>query len=453
MKRASFLTFACFLVLFAQPFGLSVAQESGQPRLAPGSLITIPPEVDFESVYNRADLGELLKAWPEVDPAIADDIRFNREIWTRDIRFQRDIWCLQFSFKPVRIVYVDIPNKEGTFDKKAVWYLVYNVKNVGPAEIGSMTGDKGEELVLNNSGGAIGSEVARVIETPITHDTTTEKCTCDFCQGEGTSVTHTRDAPLVLHNMPGEFKPRQAEKDEPIQFVPQFVFAIDRLVLGTSSANDPETGKQVSETETVAISYVDQVIPIALPAIMKREGMESIPRTTVSITREELKAGEDVWGVAMWTDIDPRVHRFSIYVSGLTNAYRWRDTIEDAARIRDRKTLKINWWRLGDRYTLSDKEIQYGFPGWRRDEMVERLTRLHVSIKDIAEKQVRPFVAEREKIEKQLADDKITEEDAKKKMTRILSKEEITEILDRCTDQEIQFLLFQGELDYEWVFR
>ena len=336
--------------------------------------MTIPPEVDYEHTHNRADMAELLATLPPVDPAVKDDIRFNKEVWAKDVRFQRDVWCLQFSFKPMRIVSVDIPNKEGTFDNKAVWYLVYHVTNVGSADIESKIIEKTvnvdgedqvvgvEEFILGNPGGAIGSEVARGIPTPIAHDTTTELCNCEFCQGTGTSVTHTRDTPLVLQNMPGDFRPRSG-KDVPIQFVPQFVFAVDRLVLGTTSESDPETGKKVSATEAMSVSYEDQVIPIALPVIMEREGMRSEPETTVSITRREIKSGEGVWGVAMWTDIDPRVNRFSIYVGGLTNIYRWRDQIEGADRIRDRKTLKINWWRRGDRFHLSDREIQYGFPG------------------------------------------------------------------------------------------
>ena len=370
MKRSRFLLFACFLLF---PF-LVIAEEPGQPRLATGSLITIPPEVDFENTYNRADMVELLAALPDADPAVADDIRFNKEVWAKDVRFQRDVWCLQFSFKPMRIVTVDIPNKEGMFDRKAVWYLVYNVKNVGPAKIESQSAEKTikvdgadqvvevEELVLGNPGGAIGAEVETERATPIAHDTTTAKCNCEFCKGTVPPVVHTRDTPLVLKNMEGSFRPRPG-KDEPIQFVPQFVFAVERLVLGTASDNDSDTGKQTATTETATVSYVDQVIPIALPAIMDREGMQSEPQTTVSITRKEIKSGEDVWGVAMWTDIDPRVNRFSIYVSGLTNIYRWQEQIEGNKRIKDRKTLKINWWRRGDRFNLSDKEIQYGFPG------------------------------------------------------------------------------------------
>ena len=39
----------------------------------------------------------------------------------------------------------------------------------------------------------------------------------------------------------------------------------------------------------------------------------------------EIAVGETLWGVATWEDIDPQIVRFSVYVSGLTNAYKWKD--------------------------------------------------------------------------------------------------------------------------------
>ena len=46
--------------------------------------------------------------------------------------------------------------------------------------------------------------------------------------------------------------------------------------------------------------------------------------TSVEMCRE-IAVGETLWGVATWEDIDPRIVRFSVYVFGLTNAYRWKD--------------------------------------------------------------------------------------------------------------------------------
>ena len=35
--------------------------------------------------------------------------------------------------------------------------------------------------------------------------------------------------------------------------------------------------------------------------------------------------GETVWGVATWQDVDPNNVWFSVYVEGLTNAYKFSD--------------------------------------------------------------------------------------------------------------------------------
>jgi hypothetical protein len=316
---------------------------------------------------------EVLATLPDIPPELADDIRFNKEIWAKEIRYQRDIWCLRFSFKPLRIIYVDIPNKEGSFDKKAVWYLVYNVKNVGAAQLDkivkerTVTTDNGEKKLTKvefenaNSGGSISSAVETKIETPIFHDTVA------VSDVAGSSVQQTHDGAVVLRNTPGIFEP-QPGNEEPVRFIPLFLLATDKLVQETISTNNQETGQVETQTQTVAVSYIDQIIPLALPAIVKREGMKTVPETTVSITRKPIASGQDIWGVALWTDIDPKIHRFSIYVSGLTNAYQWTDEGANSGkpgegRTMKRKVLKTNWWRIGDQYNLNNSQIQYGYPG------------------------------------------------------------------------------------------
>jgi hypothetical protein len=77
-----------------------------------------------------------------------------------------------------------------------------------------------------------------------------------------------------------------------------------------------------------------------------------------------------VWGVATWTDIDPRMDFFSIYVGGLTNAYRWEDPPgayqpgDPLGRGRRfaQKTLQLNFWRPGDERDPNEREYRYGVP-------------------------------------------------------------------------------------------
>jgi hypothetical protein len=75
--------------------------------------------------------------------------------------------------------------------------------------------------------------------------------------------------------------------------------------------------------------------------------------------------------VATWEDVDPESDFFSIYVQGLTNAYRWEDTAgavqagspPGTGKKFVQRTLKLNFWRPGDEFDLNEREIRYGAPG------------------------------------------------------------------------------------------
>src|SRR5262249_2132733 len=43
----------------------------------------------------------------------------------------REIWCLEFTFKPVRMIWVDVPQANGRMQRKLIWYMIYHVKNTG----------------------------------------------------------------------------------------------------------------------------------------------------------------------------------------------------------------------------------------------------------------------------------------------------------------------------------
>ena len=49
----------------------------------------------------------------------------------RNVVFRRPVWCLEFAFKPLRMIDVDIPQSSGKMQRKRLWYLVYRVKNNG----------------------------------------------------------------------------------------------------------------------------------------------------------------------------------------------------------------------------------------------------------------------------------------------------------------------------------
>jgi len=119
--------------------------------------------------------------------------------------------------------------------------------------------------------------------------------------------------------------------------------------------------------------YPDRVIPIAMGPIRMREDPKRKFYTSAEMSAEgeEIQPGQTKWGVATWENVDPRIDRFSVYVNGLTNAYRWQDP-QGVYKAGDplgkgrqwvRKTLKLNFWRPGDEYYEHEKEFRFGIPG------------------------------------------------------------------------------------------
>ena len=117
--------------------------------------------------------------------------------------------------------------------------------------------------------------------------------------------------------------------------------------------------------------YLDRVIPIAVRQIAAREDPNRGFFNSVQISKGRLAVGKTAWCVATWEDVDSRIDRFSVYVKGLTNAYKWTD---DPAKYRKDaplgsyrslrvKTLRLNFWRPGDEYREHEREIRYGVPG------------------------------------------------------------------------------------------
>ncbi|MDR2762551.1 MAG: hypothetical protein LBB88_08135 [Planctomycetaceae bacterium] len=357
--------------------------------LGPQDILTSDTST-YAPTFNRANMTEVLNVLEGIEPVTYDkellnkvmsDPVLHRDYWARNIRFTRDVWCFQFSFKPLRVIDVDIPNKDGTLDKKTVWYLVYNVKNIGPADITSVIKEQkvagstgGKETTFKSveydikKAGSIGTKVDQKAERAAIDDINKSAEIVHSDETTEFKIDITGDTYAALQNLKGTYVPTAGE-DRAISFIPQFILASDRVVLdSTFSGIDPETGKAIFKTVTDQQVYVDRFLPLAIPSIMRREGMKATPETSVSISNKQIKSGEDYWGVAMWVNVDPRINKFSVYVSGLTNAYKWEDVdpknvTPGKGRKMERKILKINLWRKGDKYSIDNNQFQTGQTG------------------------------------------------------------------------------------------
>lgn len=266
------------------------------PNFPAGILTTIPPDIDSRDTVSVHDLVEIrADAKLERDPATDTKSRTLFEM-AEAIPFRRDVWCMELSFKPLRMLEVDIPTLSGKMQRKLVWYMVYRVRNTGAGL------------------------------SPIE-------------QEDGTFVATQKAADAV-------------------RFYPQFVL---------SSQDRDREGKRIRK------AYLDRIIPAAVQAIQRRELPDGELLSSVQISDHlvEAETGRSIgglWGVAIWEDVDPQIDFFSVYVTGLTNAYDWQDSPEEfqvgdppgKGRKFSRKQLQLNFWRPGDAYAEDEREIRFG---------------------------------------------------------------------------------------------
>lgn len=278
---------------------------AGFRKLAPGVETTVPRPLDPHDTVTVHNIVELLAPGvvPDLDwtPTFSAPTKTLKSL-AADRSFYRTTWYLQFTFKPLRLIQVDLPGPNGRLQRKVVWYMVYRVQNLGGHLKPVPKEPQADQL-------ASAPEVQSVDDI----------------------------------GPPG------------IIFIPKF--SLEATVEGQ---------KQV---------YADRLLPLAIDAIRHREDpnrklLDSVAMSSHPIPLSTATDDRSVWGVATWVDVDPRIDFFSIYVSGLTNAYRWTD-VDGAFKAGDPpgtgrqykyKTLQLNFWRPGDEFNLLEDEIHIGAP-------------------------------------------------------------------------------------------
>jgi hypothetical protein len=298
----------------------SLAAQSALPprQFAPGVLTTIPPAPEAQELFTGpVALSEVpvalggLDYEPKLEPKSATAIERSK-----DVILRRPVWNLEFSFKPMRMIQVDIPQGTGRMQRKMVYYLVYRVRNLG-----NHYKPKGSDAEITSL------------------------------------VTGAVPPPQELYE---KFKDVTSEVEvfgkptTALRFFPHFVLA------------STEYHKE----------YLDRVIPAAIGPIKAREfpgRPEQELYNSLSISEVPIPISTDqedhsIWGVVTWTEIDPRIDYFVVYVQGLTNAYRFED-VAGAYKKGDapgtgrkilNKTLQLNFWRPGDTVDPHEQEIRFG---------------------------------------------------------------------------------------------
>jgi hypothetical protein len=116
----------------------------------------------------------------------------------------------------------------------------------------------------------------------------------------------------------------------------------------------------------------DQILPKVQEAIRQLEDPTDYLKIKNSVTMAaepippSKKDAEPraVTGVAIWDDVDPDANYYSIFVSGLSNGWAVTDDPEKPGTktVVRRKTLQLNFRRLGDRFYQKSEEIRFAPP-------------------------------------------------------------------------------------------
>lgn len=141
-----------------------------------------------------------------------------------------------------------------------------------------------------------------------------------------------------------------------------------QIVNNTGQAHTPTLDFELVTLDKPGV-YQDEVLPKVQEAIQKIEdptGFLDI-KNAVTIRRPLSPSKKDalphtVTGVAIWDDTTKEQNlrdttRFSIFVSGLSNGW----SVDDNGKVR-RKTLQLNFRRLGDRFYQDSREIRFVAP-------------------------------------------------------------------------------------------
>ncbi|MCU0707855.1 MAG: hypothetical protein MUF23_06155 [Pirellula sp.] len=109
-------------------------------KLAPGVMTIVTPDqnsedtalgpFDLDFVAKHPELEWNAPDFPDNQPFFASPAE-TLLAQSRGVTFRHPIWGLEFAFKPVRVIEVDLPTDSGKMERKTVWYLLYRVRYAG----------------------------------------------------------------------------------------------------------------------------------------------------------------------------------------------------------------------------------------------------------------------------------------------------------------------------------
>lgn len=289
----TFVTFGCLsgLLLVDCTWAQVRPTASRGRRLAPDVLEVIRPGHEYgDTSQGPVDLPFVAQhpelAWtPQTAPKSETLLELSKRVV-----FRGDVYGLEFAFKPVRMIELEIPTPEG-YRTKNVWYLLYRVRYLG-----------GDHRPVRE-------------ESPFKN----------------------------------EVYSTQAVSSKWVRFFPKFTM------------NAIGIGK-----------YMESPSVLAKRAIAARERVgkkiyDTVEAQTLKLEISTETEDHSVWGVATWTDVDPRTDFFTIEVKGLTNAQRIEQSADGKWDFKQ-KALVLYFSRPGDTVNELQDRIRFGIPALEDDD-------------------------------------------------------------------------------------
>lgn len=211
------------------------------------------------------------------------------------VMFRNNVWQYEFSFTGLRQAKLRIPTGNGKAATRNYWYMVYRIR------------DTGQTMTIND-----------VKQNP-----------------KFDHITKEIDFDKSIASQEKKFLPR---------------FTLEGWV-------PVNKGYQ-------KVSYRDTISPIALEQIRQKEDPNQVLFDSHQMSQAKIPAAKNdtdrgVWGVAIWENVDPRIDFVSVFVQGLTNAFRLSDPVSAPSKL---KTLQLNFWRPGDSVNETSDFVKFGIP-------------------------------------------------------------------------------------------
>lgn len=301
------------VLLVANSVVATAQDDSLKPQvLAPGVLKTIKPVIDPRDTHSMPMVTPGINAI-EFDPLESPK---TNTLWqqSRKIIMFRDCWQYEFAFLGLRQITIEVPVSPGVTVKRNYWYLVYRIRNTG-------------EVVTNES----------IFDPKFNQNINEKRYNFQDLNDERRQELITKLQEETLYG----------------RFLGNFRLEgwVENIVTG----------------EYVRVEYEQTFDPMVVDKIRAEEDPATELLSSAQLLKKSLpivspnsKYG-GLWGVAIWEDVDPRLDYVSVYVNGLTNAFRIEHQ-QDGSQKTVQKTLQLNFWRPGDSIDQSDDVVDYGIP-------------------------------------------------------------------------------------------